>query len=64
MTTTLHNENRTASITKIEHKDGETWEIATFPKGCNPKNRIFKTQIHVFNNVFEFVEFIAFHNFK
>jgi len=64
MTHTMNNENRTASITKIEHKDGTTWEIATYPKGCNPKNRILKTQYHVFNDVFEFVEFVAYHNFK
>lgn len=64
MTTNMHNESRTASITKIEHKDGTSWEIATFPKNCNPKNGILKTQYHVFNDVFDFVEFVTFHNFK
>ena len=61
---TLHNQTRTAEIFPQEHPNGKFWEVRTFPKGTPQNKRIFKTQFHVFTEALDFVEFIAYHEYK
>lgn len=60
----LHNETRTAEVLKIEHNEGTTWEVRTYPKGANKAAQVLKSQFNVFNDPFDFIEFIAFNEYK